>query len=140
MILVSLCLLNPIGFIRASVDAAVQYINLGKTRRALTIYVHALTAVNDATTATISDDVRIMLLLHYAEALALCGDDIKRYESSKSPPCYSSLRYSIACSSTKKHGALRKILKAHNSDQRLPESALESRSYNDQHWRPKYFH
>ena len=77
--LISLYLVSHLGFIRASVDAAVQYLSLGKTRRALTIYVHALTAVSDAAAATISDDVRIMLLLHYAEALALCGDGEKRY-------------------------------------------------------------
>lgn len=43
------------------------------------IYAHALAAVNDAITM-ISDDVRVSLLLHYAEALALDGDDKKRYE------------------------------------------------------------
>ena len=71
---------NHVAFIRASVDAAVQYLSLGRTRRALAIYSHALAAVHDAAAATISDDVRVSLLLHYAEALALCGNDIRRYE------------------------------------------------------------
>jgi separase len=72
--------LNHVGFIRASVDAAAQYLTLGKTRRALAIFAHAHTAVNDAAAGMISDDVHIRLLLHYAEALVRCGDAKKRYE------------------------------------------------------------
>lgn len=64
-------------FVRASVDAAIEYVKLGKTQRALAIYAHALTAVTTPT--TISDEVRVSLFLHYAETLALNGNTEKRY-------------------------------------------------------------
>ena len=129
-----------VGFIRASVDAAVQYLSLGKTRRALAIYAHALTAVNDAEAPTISDDVHISLLLHYAEALALCGDGIKRYDCHKKPSTYSTLRLFTVCSSTKRPGKFHKLLKVHKLDQRPVESIIEFKFCNGQHWRPKCSH
>ena len=59
-------------------DAAIEYVKLGKTQRALTIYAHVLAAVTSATPTTISDEVRVSLFLHYAETMAVNGLTEKR--------------------------------------------------------------
>ncbi|KAF8591367.1 hypothetical protein K439DRAFT_1627079 [Ramaria rubella] len=86
-------------FVRASVDAGAEYLRLGKTQRALTIYAHALAAVNDAAHATVSTDVRVFLLLRYAEALALNGN------VSKSVQLYAEARDSSQIPEGHQHGS-----------------------------------
>lgn len=66
---------NLLEFISASMDAAVEYMRLGKVRRALAIYTHALPALQ---TPHVSKDIKTLFLLRHAEALAAKGRVVER--------------------------------------------------------------
>ena len=62
-------------YILASVDLAHEYVKLGKTGKASTIYGQALTAVRSAEP---SDEVRMIFLLRYSESLAIVNNVLRR--------------------------------------------------------------
>ncbi|KAG8959161.1 hypothetical protein FRC03_008372, partial [Tulasnella sp. 419] len=60
-------------FVRASVDLAYEFAKLGKLRRAFAIFEQALSWVDEGD-RRLSNEVRVILLLRYAEGLAISGD------------------------------------------------------------------
>lgn len=66
-------------FLCASADAATEYAKLGKNKRASAIFIHTLSAIDGAKPGVVSETVRILVLLGYAEVLALRGRVGKRY-------------------------------------------------------------
>ncbi|KIJ36798.1 hypothetical protein M422DRAFT_50921 [Sphaerobolus stellatus SS14] len=61
-----------IEFIYATIAAAAEYLELGKVRRALTIYETALPALEK-----VSEDVKVNFMLNHSEALAIRGKLVK---------------------------------------------------------------
>ncbi|KAJ7087888.1 peptidase family C50-domain-containing protein [Mycena epipterygia] len=61
-------------YISVSVELAVEYMKLGKTKRANLLFAHSLDAVKSG---KISDDVCVMFYLRHAEAMALAEDVVK---------------------------------------------------------------
>ncbi|EGO04017.1 hypothetical protein SERLA73DRAFT_84238 [Serpula lacrymans var. lacrymans S7.3] len=62
---------GSVAFILTSVDLAHEHLKLGKLKRANAIFNQCLSIIK---TNDVSDDVRVRLLLRYAEALAIAGN------------------------------------------------------------------
>jgi separase len=63
------------GYIVTSVDLAHEYVKLGKTAKASTIYGQALIAIRNGGP---SDELRTIFLLRYAESLAIVNNVLRR--------------------------------------------------------------
>jgi len=72
-----------IALVKASVELAHEYIKLGKTERAATVFGRAL-AFGRNPAHKLSDEIRIMFLLRYAESLAIVSNTEKRYDRNSS--------------------------------------------------------
>lgn len=71
------CLIEgPVGYLATSVDLAHEYVKLGKTGKASTIYGQALIAVRNGEP---SDEIRTSFLLRYSESLATVNNVLRRY-------------------------------------------------------------
>jgi separase len=64
-----------VGYITASVDLAHEYVKLGKTAKASTVYGQALIAIRNGGP---SDEIRTTFLLRYAESLAIVNNVLRR--------------------------------------------------------------
>jgi separase len=68
-------------YINVCIELALEYMKLGKTKRATALFNHTLTAVKSGKA---SEDVCVMFYLRHAESLALAEDISKRYNQRSS--------------------------------------------------------
>ena len=65
-------------YVKFSTELAHEYVNLGKTARAASIYGHTWTSMD---TLRISRESRVYFLLRYAESLIAVGNVLKRSDA-----------------------------------------------------------
>lgn len=73
-------------YINVCIELALEYMKLGKTKRATALFNHTLTAVKSGKA---SEDVCVMFYLRHAESLALAEDISKRYNQRSSHGVFS---------------------------------------------------
>ena len=69
------CMLFLTDYVKFSSELAHEYVNLGKTGKAASIYAHTWTAINNL---RVSEETRVLFLLRYSESLISTGNILKR--------------------------------------------------------------